>query len=67
MKKKINYIIYNINKSLTEIDVEDSGKLDTYDEFISKLPEDECRWAIYDFEFEKDDGSRRNKITFLSW
>jgi len=68
LKKKFNYLVFNLNKDLTEIVVLDSGKLDKYDDFITtKLPEDECRWAIYDFEFEKEDGSRRNKITFISW
>jgi cofilin len=38
-----------------------------YDEFVADLSETECRWAIYDFEFEKEDGGKRNKIVFLSW
>jgi len=45
-------------KTATELD---------YDEFLKELPENECRWAIYDFEFEKEGGGRRNKITFISW
>jgi len=64
--KKFKYIIYNINSDLTEIIVESTGNLD-YDEFLGALPENECRWAIYDFEFEKEGAGRRNKITFLSW
>jgi len=66
LKKKYRYIIFNLSKDLTEIVVEKTGT-ESYEEFLEILPEDECRWAIYDFEFEKEDGGRRNKITFLSW
>ncbi|KAF8806835.1 cofilin [Phlegmacium glaucopus] len=66
LKKKYKYIIYNLNKELNEIIVESTGDLD-YEKFLEILPETECRWAIYDFEFEKEGAGRRNKITFLSW
>jgi len=66
LKKKYQYIVFNINKESTEIVVERSGDED-YEEFLNSLPEDQCRWAIYDFKFEKEGGGQRNKITFLSW
>ncbi|KAK0191243.1 actin depolymerizing factor [Armillaria mellea] len=37
------------------------------DDFVADLPETECRWAIYDFEFEKEGAGKRNKICFFSW
>ena len=67
MKKKYNYITYKINDTSTEIIVDKTEKAQDYDEFLKDLPENECRWAIFDFEFEKEDGGRRNKITFISW
>lgn len=66
LKKKFKYIIYNISKDLTEIVVESTGDKN-YEDFLEDLPADECRWAIYDFEFEKEGAGRRNKLTFLSW
>ncbi|KAH0834059.1 actin-depolymerizing factor homology domain-containing protein [Lanmaoa asiatica] len=50
---------------MKEIIVEESSTTADYAEFLNHLPEKECRWAIYDFEFEKD--GRRNKICFISW
>ena len=39
-----------------------------YDSFLTELPEQECRWAIYDFEYELDGGAgKRNKLVFYSW
>lgn len=45
----------------------DKTSADTaYDKFLKDLPEDQCRWAVYDLEFEKD-GAKRSKICFISW
>ena len=68
LKKAFKYIIFTLNKDNTEIVVEKTGPTTaTYDEFVGDLPENECRWAVYDFDFEKDDGGKRTKITFFSW
>lgn len=66
--KKAKYIIFTLSKDLTEIIVEKKANPSaTYDEFVADLPEAECRWAVYDFDFEKDDGGKRSKITFYCW
>lgn len=65
--KKTKYIIFAISKDLTEIVVEKKSTSTSYDEFVADLPEAECRWAIYDFEFEKEGAGIRNKICFISW
>lgn len=66
--KKTKYIIFTLSKDNTEIIVEKkSSPTSTYDDFLADLPESECRWAVYDFDFEKEDGGKRSKITFYSW
>ncbi|KAI0662161.1 recombinant Actophorin [Cubamyces menziesii] len=66
--KKTKYIIFTLSKDNTEIIVEKkSPPTSTYDDFLADLPEGECRWAVYDFDFEKEDGGKRSKITFYSW
>ncbi|KIY73841.1 actin depolymerizing factor [Cylindrobasidium torrendii FP15055 ss-10] len=65
--KKTKYIIYRINNEKTEIVVEKTSDSASYDEFIADLPETECRWAVYDFEFEKEGEGKRNKICFFMW
>jgi cofilin len=67
LKHKHRYIIFTLNKDLTEIVVEKTSSAADYDDFIADLPEVECRWAVYDFEFEKEGGGKRNKIVFISW
>ncbi|TFK33015.1 cofilin [Crucibulum laeve] len=62
------YIIFNLNKDFTEIIVEKTSISTKYEDFLADLPENECRWAIYDLEFEKDGGDgKRKKIIFVSW
>jgi len=63
---KHTYIIYNLSKDLTEIVVEKTSKTSDYDDFLHDLPEAECRWAVYDFEYLKE-GGKRNKLVFFSW
>ncbi|KAF7298852.1 putative actin cross-linking [Mycena indigotica] len=67
LKKTFKYIIFALNKENTEIVVEKTSASQDYEEFIKDLPETECRWAIYDLEFEKEGGGKRNKIVFYSW
>ncbi|KAH9480826.1 cofilin [Psilocybe cubensis] len=67
LKKKFKYIIFNLSKDLSEIIVEKTSEDSDYDVFLADLPETECRWAIYDFEFEKEGAGKRNKIIFISW
>lgn len=66
--KKANFIIYKINDAKTEIVVEDEGTTDSYDTFIGKLPENDCRYAVYDFEYEISSGEgKRSKLVFFTW
>ncbi|KAF8628666.1 hypothetical protein AX15_003796 [Amanita polypyramis BW_CC] len=65
--KKIKYIIFSLNKTNTEITVEKTSESKEYDDFLGDLPETECRWAVYDLEFEKEGAGKRNKLVFVSW
>ncbi len=38
-----------------------------YDDFLADLPETECRWAVYDLDFQNEEGGQRNKIIFFQW
>ncbi|KAF9565082.1 actin depolymerizing factor [Agrocybe pediades] len=73
LRKKYKYIVFNMNKDAehikdaTEIVVEKTSTETDYEKFIADFPEDSCRFAIYDFEFEKEGAGKRNKIIFLAW
>ncbi|KAF7314514.1 Actin depolymerizing factor [Mycena kentingensis (nom. inval.)] len=68
LKKTLKYIIYGLNDKFTEIVVKSTSASTDYEDFIKELPENEPRWAVYDLEFEKEEGGGiRNKIIFYSW
>lgn len=39
-----------------------------YDDFAAELPDNDCRYAVFDFEYQKpNDEGVRNKICFIFW
>lgn len=69
LRKKYRYIIYKLNDDNTSIVIEKKVEsCDKYETFLGELPEDDCRYVVYDFEFEKSPGEGiRNKICFIVW
>ncbi|KAG8704579.1 cofilin [Ceratobasidium sp. 394] len=66
LKKNCTYIIFGLSKDLKEIVVLKESESKDYDDFLKDLPEDDCRWAVYDVSYEKD-GGKRNKLAFFIW
>ncbi|KAG8979734.1 cofilin, partial [Tulasnella sp. 427] len=67
LKKQHRYIIYQLNQGMTEIVVGKTSTDKDYEAFLADLPPDEPRFAVYDFEFQKEGGGQRNKLVFYSW
>jgi cofilin len=63
----LRYILYKLNNDNTSIVIEKTAPASaSYNEFVNELPKDDCRYAIYDFQFDLE-GGRRNKILFILW
>eukprot|EP00034_Subulatomonas_tetraspora_P001589 GABW01001914.1.p1 GENE.GABW01001914.1~~GABW01001914.1.p1 ORF type:complete len:138 (-),score=59.14 GABW01001914.1:51-464(-) len=61
------YIVFKMNDNLTEVVVEKVGEKDAdYDAFTAELPKDDCRYAVFDFEYDYE-GGKRDKILFVVW
>lgn len=66
--KKHKFIIFGLNEKKTHIVVEETSTEQNYEAFIEKLPENGCKYAIYDFEYEIGGGEgKRSKIVFFTW
>jgi cofilin len=63
---KTTYIVYKIEdgKIVTEFT---SGEGASFDEFLSKLPADDCRYALYSMDFTTNDGRPTNKLVSIAW
>ncbi|RKP29593.1 cofilin [Metschnikowia bicuspidata] len=68
LRKKHKFIIYSLNSKLTKIVIEQTSSDQSYDKFLEYFPENECKYAVYDFEFEIGGGEgKRSKIVFFLW
>jgi len=66
LRKQLKFIIYALNDTKTEVVVHKTSSSFDYEEFLGDLPENECRWAVYDFEYDNGEG-KRNRLLFYSW
>lgn len=67
LKKKYKYIIYKLSDDNKEIIVEKTVGESSYDDFVSSLPAEECRYCVYDFHYETDGEGTRHKLLFYVW
>lgn len=66
--KKYKFVVYKLNDSKTEIIVDETSQEKDYETFLEKLPENDCKYAVYDFEYDIGKGEGvRSKIVFYQW
>lgn len=66
--KKYKFVIFALNDDKTQIVVDETSTDSDYDAFLEKLPENECKYAVYDFEYEIGGvEGKRSKIVFFTW
>lgn len=65
-KRNYRYIVFKIENQ--QVVVEKLGNpQDNYDDFTASLPENECRYAVYDFDFTTNENCQKSKIYFVAW
>jgi cofilin len=67
LKKKYKFILYKLGEDNTSVVVEKAAEGGDYSAFIAALPKTDCRYAVFDFEYEKPGEGQRNKICFFAW
>jgi cofilin len=66
-EKQPTFMIFKI-QNMQEIVTEfTSGNNEVFQTFLDKLPENECRFAVYSFDFTTKDGQAMNKMVSISW
>ncbi|KAJ0892857.1 putative actin-depolymerizing factor domain, ADF/Cofilin, ADF-H/Gelsolin-like domain superfamily [Helianthus annuus] len=67
LKSKRNYrfITYKIVDQQVIVD-KIGGHDETYEDFTNSLPADECRYAVFDFDFTPDENCQKSKIFFIA-
>ncbi|KAF3931104.1 Cofilin [Dactylellina cionopaga] len=68
-QNKSRYILLRVSDKLTEIVLEKTVPLSAgskYNDFLADLAWTECKFAVYNFEYDFE-GSHRSKIVFFHW
>ncbi|KAI3960577.1 hypothetical protein MKX01_003751 [Papaver californicum] len=67
-KKFHRYIVFKIDERSKLVTVDKvGGAAENYDDLTSSLPDNDCRYAVFDFDFVTDDNCRKSKIFFIAW
>lgn len=67
-KKMHRYVVFKIDEKRKEVIVEKTGAAtESYDNFVASLPENDCRYAVYDFDFVTEENCQKSKIFFVAW
>lgn len=69
---KFRYIVYSLTDDLTQIRVlKTAPPAAVYDDFVEDLKEAEtlrqCRYGIFDAQYQLSDGQQRSKLVFFLW
>ncbi|XP_042457096.1 actin-depolymerizing factor-like [Zingiber officinale] len=67
-KRNFRFIIYKIDEALQQVMVDKLGQPhESYNDFTASFPPNECRYAVFDFDFVTDEHCQKSKIFFISW
>ncbi|XP_022924540.1 actin-depolymerizing factor 7-like isoform X3 [Cucurbita moschata] len=67
-KRKYRFIVFKIDERIQQVMVEKVGGHDeTYADFTASIPANECRYAVFDFDFTTDENCQKSKIYFIAW
>ncbi|KAL5981521.1 actin depolymerizing factor, cofilin [Asimina triloba] len=67
-KRNFRFIVFKIDERIQQVMVERLGEPhESYDDFTACLPANECRYAVYDFDFTTDENCQKSKIFFIAW
>ncbi|XP_062119559.1 actin-depolymerizing factor 7 [Humulus lupulus] len=65
-KRIYRFIVFKIEQQQVVID-KLGGPNESYDDFNASFPPNECRYAVYDFDFTTDENCQKSKIFFIAW
>ncbi|CAN6871171.1 unnamed protein product, partial [Brassica oleracea] len=67
-KRTFRFIVYKIEEQQKQVVVEKLGEPgQSHDDFAASLPADECRYAVFDFDFVTAESCQKSKIFFVAW
>ncbi|XP_054823476.1 actin-depolymerizing factor 7-like [Prosopis cineraria] len=65
-RRTYRFIVFKIEQQEVVID-KLGGSTQSYNDFAASLPADECRYAVFDFDFTTEENVQKSKIFFIAW
>ena len=65
-RRKYKFVQFKITND-KEIVVDRTEEKGTFETFVSQLPENECRFAVYSFDYTTAIGMLAYKLSFVGW
>ncbi|KAL8145730.1 actin-depolymerizing factor 1-like [Apium graveolens] len=67
-KRTYRSIIFKIEEIQKQVTVEKVGDpAESYEDFAASLPANECRYAVYDYDFVTQENCQKSRIFFIAW
>lgn len=67
-KRTHRFIVFKIEEKQKQVVVEKVGEpAQGYEDFTACLPDNECRYAVYDFDFVTAENCQKSRIFFIAW
>ncbi|KAJ0970199.1 hypothetical protein J5N97_023076 [Dioscorea zingiberensis] len=67
-KRNFRFIVFKIDEKIQQVMVDKLGNPEqSYEDFTMALPPNECRYAVFDFDFVTDENCQKSKIFFIAW
>ncbi|KAJ8766182.1 hypothetical protein K2173_021699 [Erythroxylum novogranatense] len=67
-KRSYRFIVFKFEEKIQQVTVEKLGEPQrSYNDFTASLPDNECRYGVYDFDFTTTENVHKSKIFFISW
>lgn len=70
-KRSYRFIVFKIEQQQPKqqaVVVEKLGEPnESYEDFTASLPANECRYAVFDYDFTTTENFQRSKIFFVAW
>ncbi|KAG7538606.1 Actin-depolymerizing factor homology domain [Arabidopsis suecica] len=67
-KRTYRFIVYKIEELQKQVVVEKIGEpAETHEALAASLPADECRYAVFDFDFLTAEDVPKSRIFFVAW
>lgn len=68
LKATYKWALWQVDDGGTAVIIAAVGeRQSTWQDFLAALPDNDCRYGVFDFDFQTPDGQKLHKMIFLNW